>query len=243
MICPSENPLPGGAVMLNKPANTKLTPSPQADDLSIYYPDSDGEPLAESDYQFYPLTDSVRALRRRYAHRRDVYVAGNMLVYYRMNDNQASVAPDVFVVFGVDDHPRRSYIIWREGKGPDFVMEIASSGTYENDAGAKRDLYARLGVTEYWRYDPLGECFTPPLMGEMLVEGEYQPIQIETDTVGILRGYSATLGLDVCVRPDGELRLHDPVAGEWLRNLDEAEDRVRELEALLRQHGTTPDDP
>ena len=235
--------------MLNKPANIKLMPSPQADDLSIYYPDSDGEPVAESDYQFYPLTDTVRTLRRRYANRRDVYVAGNMLVYYRMNDNQTSVAPDVFVVFGVDDHLRRSYIVWREGKAPDFVLEIASIGTYHHDIGRKRDLYTELEVGEYWRYDPTGECFNPPLAGERLVEGQYRPIPVAEDNSGIWSGRSAALGLDLCVRPDGELRLYDPVAGDWLRNLDEAEDdrlaaenRVRELEALLRRHGITPDD-
>lgn len=234
--------------MLNKPANAKLMTSPEADDPSIYYPDSDGEPLAESDYQFYPLTDTVRALGRHFAHCPDVYVAGNMLVYYRMNDNQTSVAPDVFVVFGVDDHLRRSYIVWREGKAPDFVMEIASIGTYDHDIGRKRDLYAELGVGEYWRYDPTGECFNPPLAGELLMEGQYRPIPVEEDSSGILRGHSATLGLDICVRPDGELRIYDPVAGDWLRNLNEAEDdrlaaedRVRELEALLRQHGIAPD--
>ncbi len=242
--------------MLNKPANAKLMPSPQVDDLSIYYPDSDGEPVAESDYQFYPLTDSVRVLGRHFAHRPDVYVAGNMLVYYRMNDNRTRVAPDVFVVFGVDDHRRRSYIVWREGKAPDFVMEIASIGTYDHDIGRKRDLYAELGVGEYWRYDPTGECFNPPLAGELLAEGQYRAIAVAEDSSGILRGHSAMLGLDICVRPDGELRIYDPVAGDWLRNLNEAEDdrlaaevarqnaedRVRELETLLRQHGIAPND-
>ncbi len=223
-------------------------PAVEADDPSIYYPESDGEPLAESDYQFYPLTDTVRALGRHFAHRPDVYVAGNMLVYYRMNDNRTRVAPDVFVVFGVDDHLRRSYIVWREGKAPDFVMEIASIGTYDHDIGRERDLYAELGVGEYWRYDPTGECFNPPLAGEVLVDGQYRPIPVEEDSSGILRAHSVMLGLDICVRPDGELRLYDPVADEWLRNLDEsenareaAEDRVRQLEALLRQHGITPD--
>lgn len=88
-----ENPPLGGVVMLNKPANTKLMPSPEMDDPSIYYPDSDGGPLAEPDYQFYPVTDAVRALGGHLAHRPDVYGAGNMLVYYRMNDNQTEVAP------------------------------------------------------------------------------------------------------------------------------------------------------
>ena len=37
---------------------------------------------------------------------------------------------------------------------PDFVLEITSSSTWEEDQGHKRELYRRLGVTEYWQYDP-----------------------------------------------------------------------------------------
>ena len=225
------------------------------DDPDIFYPSSDGEPLAESDLQFTPLTETVHVLRQRYRDRNDVYVAGNLLLYYRMNDNEVRVAPDVLVVFGAEDYPRDSYIVWREdGKVPDFVMEIASPSTYSRDITEKRDLYAGLGVTEYWRFDPTGNLFTPALEGDALVDGAYQPIPIGTDEAGILRGHSAVLGLDVCVRPELELRLYDPSTGEWLRNLDEAEDalaeserqnatqaeRIRELEALLSQQGIQP---
>ena len=132
------------------------------DDPEVFYPSSDGEPLAESDLQFTPLTETVHVLRQRYRERSDVYVAGNLLVYYRMNDNEVRVAPDVMVVFGVEDYPRDSYIVWREdGKAPDFVMEIASPSTYSRDMTEKRDVYAGLGVTEYWRFDPTGKLFTP----------------------------------------------------------------------------------
>ena len=225
------------------------------DDPDIYYPSSDGEPLAESDLQFTPLTETVHMLRHRYRDRSDVFVAGNMLLYYQMNDNEIRIAPDVMVVFDVEDYPRDSYIVWREdGRTPDFVMEIASRGTYTRDLTEKRHIYAALGVNEYWRYDPTGELFTPTLEGDQLVGNDYQPIPIASDDAGILRGYSAVLGLDVCVRPELELRLYDSSTDEWLRNLDEAEDalaeserqnaaqaeRIRELEALLSQQGIEP---
>ncbi len=136
--------------MLNRPADSgPSSHKEEIEDPSIYYPESDGEPLAESDYQFCPLTDTVRTLGLHFAGRDDVYVAGNMLVYYRVNDVAARLAPDVFVVFGVDGHLRRSYFVWREGKGPDFVMEIASESTVANDPGEKRNRYAELGVAEY----------------------------------------------------------------------------------------------
>ena len=235
------------------------------DDPNVHYPSSDGEPLAESDLQFTPLTESVHVLRRRYRDRDDVYVAGNLLLYYRMNDNEVRVAPDVLVVFGVEDYPRDSYIVWREdGKSPDFVMEIASPGTYSRDMTEKRDIYAALQVAEYWRFDPTGNLFTPALEGDRLVDGEYQPISIATDEAGILRGFSSVLELDICVRSELELKLYDPKVGSWLRNLDEAEDalsetqaaleesdrqneaqaaRIRELEAQLQQQGIVQSDP
>ena len=234
------------------------------DDPDIYYPDSDGNPMAETDAQFYPLTETVLALRQRYADRDDVYVSGDLLIYYRMNDNTVRLAPDVFVVFGIDDHLRSSYIIWREGgKTPDFVLEIASPGTFIRDMTEKRALYAAIGVTEYWRFDPTGQLFSPALVGERLGEdGEYEPIEIGADDDGILRGYSEVLELDVCQRPDGDLRLFDPETQTWLSYLaeevaarqtaeterdeaqaarNEAEARARALEERLRQHGLLPE--
>ena len=241
------------------------------DDPDIHYPDSDGNPMAETDAQFYPLTETVLALRQRYADRDDVYVSGDLLIYYRMNDNTVRLAPDVFVVFGIDDHLRSSYIIWREGgKTPDFVLEIASPGTFVRDMTEKRALYAAIGVTEYWRFDPTGQLFSPALVGERLGEdGEYEPIEIGADDDGILRGYSEVLELDVCQRPDGDLRLFDPETQTWLSYLaeevaarqtaeterdeaqaardqaqaarDESEARARALEERLRQHGLLPE--
>ena len=193
------------------------------DDPDIYYPESDGQPMAETDAQFYPLTETVLALRQRYADRDDVYVSGDLLIYYRMNDNTVRLAPDVFVVFGIDDHLRSSYIIWREeGKTPDFVLEIASPSTFVRDMTEKRALYAALGVTEYWRFDPTGQLFSPALVGEQLAaDGEYEPIEIGLGEDGMLRGFSEVLGLEVCQRPDGELRLYDPEAQTWLSYLAE----------------------
>ena len=200
------------------PFETKPPPVPdEEDDLSIEYPSGDGEPMADNDWQWIAIADTALTLRHRYAGRTDVYVASDMLMYYRMNDVDARVAPDVYVVFGADgNHRRDSWFTWREGKAPDFVMEVASPRTWRRDADRKRQIYAEMGVTEYWRFDPKGDLFVPELVGEWLVEGEYRPLPIQTDDTGILRGHSALLGLDICVRPGLELRLYDPVAGQWL---------------------------
>ena len=206
----------------------------ELEDPSIYYPDSDGEPVAESDYQFYPLTDTVRALRQHLADRPDVYVAGNMLVYYRMNEVAARLAPDVFVVFGVPDHPRRSYFVWREGKAPDFVLEIASASTVDHDLGDKRDRYAAMGVREYWRFDPTGEALDAPLECDVLEDGEYRAVELARDADGTVWGHSPLLGLDIYAPAgEGRLRLYDPVKGEWLRNLPESEAALMAAQADL----------
>ena len=218
------------------------------DDHTIEYPSSDGEPLAESYFQYIPLTETVSALRIHFKDRSDIYIAADMLIYYKMNDNSVNIAPDIFgVISAPGNHRRHSWIVWREGdKTPDFVMEIASESMWRRDAAEKRDIYAQLGVTEYWRFDPLGTLFTPPLTGERLVDGRYQPIKIVEDPDGILHGHSSVFGLDFCVLPGLELRIYDPVRGEWLPNHQEAldaahaaEERIRELEEELRRRNQT----
>lgn len=212
------------------------------DDLSIVYPCTDDMPMADNDVQFIPVTDALAALRHQFSHRDDVYVSGNLFIYYRMNDNNTWVAPDVFVVMGgTRKGPRHSWITWREGKVPDFVLEITSPSTWQNDAVGKRRTYANMGVAEYWRFDPLSRYFNPPLVGERLVDGEYRPIEVTTDADGILRGHSPVLGLDLCVLPGGLLRFYDPERGQWLNTYEEevaireAEARAREAEARARQ--------
>ena len=108
-------------------------PAPdEEEDLSIEYPSGDGEPMADNDWQWIAMADAAFTLRNRYAGRTDVYVASDMLVYYRMNDVTARVAPDVYVVFGANgNHRRDSWLTWREGKALDFVLEVASPRTWE----------------------------------------------------------------------------------------------------------------
>ena len=99
----------------------------------------------ESDFQFTPLTYVRNALRHYYRNRRDVYVSGNLLLYYEEGNPGAKVAPDVFVVIGAPSHDRSSYLLWDEPKAPDWVLEVTSHGTEHKDRGEKRALYRKLG--------------------------------------------------------------------------------------------------
>ena len=100
----------------------------------VHYPCSDDQPMAESEFQLVPMLYALNVLRTHFRHREDVYVGGDMFVYYEEGNPGAVVAPDVFVVIGAPkraEHPRDTYKLWEEPKGPDFVLEILSSSTWE----------------------------------------------------------------------------------------------------------------
>ena len=204
------------------------------------YPSSDGLPLAENDWQLKAIHDAFGVLDFRYLDRPDVYVSADLLIYYEEGNPRKSVAPDVFVVFGAAKHNRMVYKLWEEPKAPDFVLEVASKNTWEQDLGRKRSLYAELGVREYWLFDPKNEYFDPALQGLRLRDGLYHPLPALVEN-GARTIRSRVLGLDLCVE-NQVLRFREPANGEYLHNLAEAnaarlaaEARVAELEARLKE--------
>ena len=206
-------------------ANTALATPPPAVD----YPASDGQPMAETDHQRTPLTYAVDRLRLHFRDRPDVYVSGNLFIYYEEGNPQAVVAPDVFVVMGADGRDRETYRLWEEPKGPDFVLEITSRSTWREDRTVKRELYRRLGVKEYWRYDPTNDYLTPPLQGLELIAGKYERLPARERSGGELALTSAVLGLELRLSDRG-LRFHDPRAGRDLSNLAETDDERQRAE-------------
>ena len=221
-------------------------PAPAA--APIHYPSSDGQPMAENDAQRSAIMYGIGALTRHFKGRPDVYVSGDLLIYYREGDPRTSIAPDVFVVFGVEDRPRQNYKLWEEGPAPAFVLEVASPSTWRDDLGRKRSVYARLGVREYWQFDPLGAHLPERLQGERLAGTGYVRQLAVTEPDGALTLRSETLGLELRAAPGQEMRFRDPATGDELRSHDEeaegrlaaearaaaAAARVAELEALLR---------
>ena len=104
----------------------------------------------------------------------------------------------------------------------------------------KRGVYASLGVSEYFLYDPRAEYLTPPLQGWRLRDGKYRPLPAVTVLPG--RGTvvaSEVLGLEF--RDEREVRmvrLRDPATGQNLLTYEEAE-RAREEEAAARRSAET----
>jgi Uma2 family endonuclease len=196
----------------------------------IRYPESDGQPMAETDVHRKLLMDLDFVLRTFFRDEPQVYVAGNLLIYFVEGDPTQSVAPDMFVVKGVPKQDRRIYRVWREGKAPDVVIELTSDSTRADDLGRKRFLYADLGVREYFLFDPLGNYLKPPLRGYRLVGDEY--IQMNETPM-----YSAELGLEL--HPEGiALRLFDPRTQRYLLTPDETYDEA-EREALRADYERT----
>jgi Uma2 family endonuclease len=216
--------------------------------FDITYPDGDGLPMAESDATRDYLIYSVEALDSYFQDCPDVYVSGNLFIYYERGNPKAVVAPDVFVVLGVEKKQRPSYKIWEEqDKIPDFVIEITSKSTASEDRGTKKGLYAYLGVKEYFQYDPTADYLNPPLQGFRLAEGNYLPIPGHT-TPERLSIFSEVLGLELWLEPNGEMRFYSPTIGEKLLSPKEmgqakylAEQKANKLADKLRELGIDPD--
>jgi Uma2 family endonuclease len=206
--------------------------------FDIIYPDSDGLPMAESDATRDYLIYGVEALDSYFQNRSDVYVSGNLFIYYEPGNPKAVVAPDVFVVFGVEKKQRPSYKVWEEDdRIPDFVLEITSKSTASEDRGTKKGLYAYLGVEEYFQYDPTADYLKPPLQGFRLVEGNYLPI-VGQSIDNRLSIFSETLGLELWLEADGKMRFYAPDLGVKLlspKEMGQAKDRAEQAQSAAEQ--------
>ena len=166
------------------------------------------------------------------------FAGTNSFICYDPSDLNRRIAPDFYVTFGVDKDAiqnRYVYLLWEVGKPPDFVLEIASPSTATADLTRKRDIYAQIGVTEYWRFDPTdGELYAEALIGETLIDGEYRPLPITTEPDGYPKGYSPLLGLTMSWR-EGEFRAYNDLTGEYYRTPDEDAARVEQQETVIEE--------
>jgi Uma2 family endonuclease len=138
----------------------------------VFYPSGDGLPMAEAELHFWVIVALAEMLREHFSTLPDVHVGGNVNLYYEQGNPNAKRAPDVMVVKGVDDAKRYrdSFLLWQENAVPCAVIEVTSKTTAEEDTGPKRELYERLGVREYFLFDPRSEHLPRQLMGYRLVK-------------------------------------------------------------------------
>ena len=196
---------------------------------AIEYPCSDGQPMAETQLHGASMAYVNYALKRWFGKggRSDVHVGMNSFLYYEQGNPRAVVAPEYL---------RDTYLLWNEPKGPDFVLEVTSASTRRDDERRKRGVYASLGVSEYFLYDPRAEYLTPPLQGWRLRGESYELMPAVTVLPG--RGTVVTsevLGLEFRdEREERMVRLRDPTTGQNLLTYEEAE-RAREEEVAARR--------
>ena len=203
---------------------------------TLVYPESDGEPIAETEKHRKVMIDVIDILDQHFQHIPEVHVSGNLLLYYEEGNPRKSVSPDVFMVRGLSKKELRVYKTWEQPPTLDFVLELASPSTFRRDFTEKKKIYQNiLRVKEYFIYDPYGEI-EPDFIGFRLIDEVYETMEFVNG-----RLLSETLDLALEAR-DGILRLYNPVLEAWLKpsweRVDKAETRATE-EAHARQEAET----
>jgi len=194
------------------------------------YPDSDGRLMGDTDFHNLALTDLRQALEDHFADVPDVYVASNLILYYREGDPTKRKDPDVIVAKKAGKHRRRFFRIWEEKAIPRVLWEVVSRRSWRADVGEKRWLYARIGIREYFVFDPENRYVNPPLQGIRLVNGK--SVRIRPNADGSLT--SKELGLRFLA--DGErVRMFDLKTGSEILSRKEQVDAEKERTEAEKQ--------
>ncbi len=202
-------------------------------DELVHYPQSDGKPLADTDLHRNEILGIIQTLDHRYADQGDVYVSGDLLIYYEEGDPSKCRAPDVFAALGVEKKLRRTYLLWEEKQAPTLAIEVTSKKTHSRDEKQKRDLYARLGIDYYVVYDPEARYAKPPLQVNRRTGNDYVRMAASS---GIFP--CPPLDLAISLDAKGLLQLTDLRTGEVIPRLPVAlkmAEEAREQEAGARR--------
>ncbi len=182
----------------------------------IFYPDSDGEPMAETDIHRDLIIQLIKCLELFLAEREEVYVTGNIMFYYVEGESNEVILPDVMVCFGVPKGNRTSYKTWEENDViPSVIFEIASPKTWKKDRIEKKELYELLGVKEYYIFNPKYSKNIPAFLAYKLNKRILESVDIEDGKVS-----SEILGLEL-VDTGETLRLFSPETNEFLKTTEE----------------------
>jgi Uma2 family endonuclease len=120
----------------------------------IYYPSSDGQPMANNTLHEEYLTTTKYGLESVFADREDVFVAMDLFWYPVKGKPKTVLAPDVMVALGRPKGPRFSYKQWEENNvAPQVVFEFLSDSNTNAEMSRKAIFFAQHGVQEYYLYD------------------------------------------------------------------------------------------
>ena len=200
---------------------------------SVHYPDSDGHFLPDNPLQARAVMNVRSALQQHFDQADNVVLEGDMFMYYEEGNPAASIAPDVYVVLDHNLGDRPVYKFWEEGKPPDFALEVISPSSEIRNSEEKRELYERLGIGEYFLFQPDPKRRGRRLMGYRLWGASYEEVPVEAD--GVLR----SIALGVSMRVEGtNLRVRSLESGQeylWVeeirRTVVSAEAKIESAEA------------
>lgn len=196
--------------------------------VEVEYPESDGKPMGETDLHINWTIRLRDMLKFRYQNEQ-VYVSGNLLIYFEERNPRKFIVPDVFVVKESDPGPRRTFKCWEEPSLPCVAFEVTSRSSKREDTVLKPETYARIGIKEYFVYDPTQDYLDPPLRGFRLAGDEHLPIEPNAD------GSLTCEELDLTLSLDGlDLVLSDRTSGERLLMKWEAEQAALATEHQAR---------
>ncbi|MHB2018364.1 MAG: Uma2 family endonuclease, partial [Candidatus Xenobia bacterium] len=209
----------------------------------IEYPSSDGLPMTDQDLNRFLMEYVDLALRNFFARDPQVYVSADLFIYYKPGDKRRRVAPDVFVVRGVPNHPRQKYLLWKENVAPQAVFEFMSDSSMHVDPLSKVTLYEDIGVQEYYVFDGTAEQLMTPRLRAWRRQGRYLveiPVgdAVESPVLGVrlrvegtfLRLYDTQTGEALPTNPELWQRLQDALSSqaEAVRRAQEEAERADE---------------
>jgi Uma2 family endonuclease len=146
------------------------------------YPDSRGSQMGNSDFHNVAMRLLWGALEGHFADRPDMYVAFNLDLYWKEGDARERSDPDVLVARRTaGKYKRRSFRVWEEKTIPCTLFEISSRRTWRIDLYKKPELYASIGVKEYFLFDPEGCYLDPVLQGFKTVRRQARPMKPARD--------------------------------------------------------------
>ncbi len=215
----------------------------------------EGDPHADA-------KEGVKTTLREHYRRvgRSVYIATDLTVYYPATPR---FSPDVLVVVDVDPRPRMKWVVSAEERGLDVVFEVLVAGDRRKDLERNVELYARVGIPEYFVFDrgrgrlhgyrlpsPEARSYVPilPQLGRYRCEMLGLDIEVEPERIRFFFGNSMLLEMpeilarlerataEAGARAEEEARRAENEARraeEETRRAEELSRRVAELEAEL----------
>lgn len=103
------------------------------------------------------ISELFRALAERWLRSRGQpsFVGANQFIYWKKFDPKRSLAPDVFVLPGIEPGIKiDSWKTWERGLTPSFALEIVSQDEYLKDYRDGPPSYDEIGVQELIIFDP-----------------------------------------------------------------------------------------